>query len=185
MEAIMKKTVGFIVGSLRKASFNRSVANYMASIIPNDFEVKFIEIGEIPLYNEDLDNSAPDSWLKLRKDIKGVDAILFFTPEYNRSIPAALKNALDVASRPYGQNSWNGKPAGIISITPGSTGAFGANHHLRQILTVLNVYTMQQPEAYIGNIMASLDEDGKVVKEDTQRFLKGYMEAFIAWVNRF
>ncbi len=181
----MKKTFGFIIGSLRKKSFNRAVANYMASVVPADIDVKFIEIGDLPFYNEDLDAATPPAWQRLREEVKSVDALLFFTPEYNRTIPAALKNALDVGSRPYGQSAWGGKPGGIVSVSPGAIGGFGANHHLRQALTFLNVYTMQQPEAYIGNITASLDAEGKVVNEDTQNFLQSYIVAFVDWSKKF
>ena len=180
-----KKTIGVIVGSLRKESFNRSIANYVVSVIPAEYEVKFIDIKDIDMFNQDLEDNPPASWTRLREDVKSSDAYLFFTPEYNRSVPAVLKNSLDVASRPYGQNVWAKKPAGIVSVSMGGISAFGANHHLRQSLTFLDVYTLQQPEAYIGNAMELLDEKGILVNENTKNFLKSYVDAFIAWVEKF
>lgn len=180
-----KKTIGVIVGSLRKESFNRSIANYVVSVIPAEYEVKFIDINDIDMFNQDLEDNPPASWTRLREDVKSSDAYLFFTPEYNRSVPAVLKNVLDVASRPYGQNVWAKKPAGIVSVSMGGISAFGANHHLRQSLTFLDVYTLQQPEAYIGNAMELLDEKGILVNENTKDFLKSYVDAFIDWVEKF
>lgn len=180
-----KKTIGVIVGSLRKESFNRSIANYVVSVIPAEYEVKFIDIKDIDMFNQDLEDNPPASWTRLREDVKSSDAYLFFTPEYNRSVPAVLKNVLDVASRPYGQNVWAKKPAGIVSVSMGGISAFGANHHLRQSLTFLDVYTLQQPEAYIGNAMELLDEKGILVNENTKDFLKSYVDAFIDWVEKF
>ncbi|MGG7143173.1 NADPH-dependent FMN reductase [Clostridium nigeriense] len=180
-----KKTIGIIVGSLRKESFNRSIANYVASVIPTEYEVKFVDIKDVDMFNQDLEDNPPASWTRLREDVKSVDAYLFFTPEYNRSVPAVLKNVLDVASRPYGQNVWAKKPAGIVSVSMGGISAFGANHHLRQSLTFLDVYTLQQPEAYIGNVMELLDEKGALVNENTKNFLKSYVDAFVAWVEKF
>lgn len=180
-----KKTIGVIVGSLRKESFNRSIANYVTSVIPTEYEVKFIDISDIDMFNQDLEETPPASWTRLREDIKSSDAYLFFTPEYNRSVPAVLKNVLDVASRPYGQNVWATKPAGIVSVSMGGISAFGANHHLRQSLTFLDVYPLQQPEAYIGNVMELLDEKGVLVNENTKNFLKTYVDAFTAWIEKF
>ncbi|MDU5111852.1 MAG: NAD(P)H-dependent oxidoreductase [Clostridium sp.] len=180
-----KKSIGVIVGSLRKESFNRSIANYVASVIPAEYEVKFIDIKDIDMFNQDLEDNPPASWTRLREDVKSSDAYLFFTPEYNRSVPAVLKNVLDVASRPYGQNVWAKKPAGIVSVSMGGISAFGANHHLRQSLTFLDVYTLQQPEAYIGNVIELLDEKGVLVNENTKNFLKSYVDAFIAWIEKF
>jgi chromate reductase, NAD(P)H dehydrogenase (quinone) len=180
-----KKTIGVVVGSLRKESFNKSIANYIASLLPAEYEVKFIDISNVDMFNQDLEDNPPESWTHLREEVKSSDAYLFFTPEYNRSMPAVLKNVLDVASRPYGQNVWAHKPAGIVSVSMGGTGAFGANHHLRQTLTFLDVYPLQQPEAYIGNVMGLLDDKGNLVNEDTKNFLKAYADAFVAWVEKF
>ena len=179
------KKIGIIVGSLRKKSFNRSVGKYLASVAPESCTVSFPDIGNLELYNQDMDDSPTDAWVKFRNEIKELDAVLFITPEYNRSIPGVLKNAIDIGSRPYGQNVWSAKPGGVISVSPGAIGGFGANHHLRQVLSVLNVYTMNSPEAYVGNIMDALDESGRVVAEDTKAFLDKYMKSFVKWTDRF
>lgn len=179
------KKIGIIVGSLRKESFNRSVAKYLASVAPKSYPVSFPDIGNLELYNQDLDDTPTAAWVEFRDEIKKLDAFLFITPEYNRSIPGVLKNAIDVGSRPYGQSVWAGKPGGIVSVSPGAIGGFGASHHLRQVLSCLNVYTMQHPEAYVGNITEALDDSGQVVAENTQVFLTQYMDRFIQWIDRF
>ena len=180
-----KKNIGIVVGSLRKNSFNKAIANYVSSIIPSNYDVKFIDISNVEFFNEDLESNPPASWTRLREEVKASDSFLFFTPEYNRSFPAVLKNALDVASRPYGQSVWAGKPAGVISVSMGAIAGFGANHHLRQVLTFLDVYPLQQPEAYIGNVMSLLDEGGNLANEDTKKFLQFYVDAFLNWSNKF
>lgn len=177
-----KQTIGIFVGSLRKDSYSRAVANYFVSNAPKDVDFKVVEIGQLPMYNQDLDGAPPAEWVKFREQIKPLDGVLFVTPEHNRSFPAALKNALDVASRPYGASVWNGKPGGVVSVSPGALGGFGANHHLRQVLTFLNVPTLQQPEAYVGNIMASLDAHGVVANDNLKGFLKQYQDALVKWV---
>lgn len=183
---MITKNIGIVVGSLRKESFSRAIAKAAASLAPADLSLHFIEIGDLPLFNQDFDDegTTPEAWKRFREEVKGMDGYLFVTPEYNRSIPPVLKNALDVASRPYGSNGWAGKPGAIISVTPGGLGAFGANHHLRQVMTFLNVYMLQQPEAYISNAAALLDEKGGLADESTVSFLKKFMEAFGGWVNK-
>lgn len=180
-----KKVIGVFVGSLREGSFSKRIANFVSSLVPEEFEMRMIALGELPLFNEDLEGNGnePASWVKFREEVKQVDGFLFVTPEYNRSIPAALKNALDVGSRPYGKSVWDGKPGGIISVSPGGLSAFGANHHLRQSMVVLNVLLLQQPEAYIGNVASLLDEKGAVTDERTKEFLQQYVNAFVKWVN--
>lgn len=180
-----EKVIGIFVGSLRKGSYSRAVARYLALAAPGGVKTRFIEIGDLPLYNPDLDDEGnpPAQWVRLRKELEGIDGCLFVTPEYNRSIPAALKNALDVGSRPYGQNKWSGKAGGIVSVSPGSLGAFGANHQLRQPMVFLNVLMMQQPEAYLGNIASCLDDKGEMVSESTRKYLTQYMQPFAKWVN--
>ncbi|MCL2472107.1 MAG: NAD(P)H-dependent oxidoreductase [Treponema sp.] len=180
-----KKTIGIFVGSLRRDSFSRKVAHYLSGVLSGQFEVKFPDIANLALYNEDLDrdDSIPGNWMHLREEVKSLDAVLFVTPEYNRSVPAVLKNALDVASRPYKQNTWSGKPGAVVSVSPGNIGAFGANHHLRQIATCLNINMMQQPEAYIGSIVRSVDESG-VSDKSLQDLLGHFAGAFTDWVNR-
>ncbi|MDO5673747.1 MAG: NAD(P)H-dependent oxidoreductase [bacterium] len=180
------KKIAVLIGSLRKDSFNRKLAHFLVQSAPAPLQLEIVEIGDLPMYNEDLETAnAPASWTEIRKKIAACDGLLFLTPEYNRSVPAALKNVLDVGSRPWGQNVWNGKPAAVISLSLGALGGFGANHHLRQSLTCLNVPVLQQPEAYIGNAPSFFDDKGNFVKEDTKEFLTSFMQAFAAWVDKF
>ena len=173
-----------LVGSLRKASFNRMLAKALISLAPSSMKLETVDIGQLPFYNEDLEiDAAPAPWIEFRRQIKAADAVLFVTPEYNRSVPAALKNALDVGSRPYGGSVWDRKPGAIVSGSPGAVGAFGANHHLRQSLVFLNVPTMQQPEAYVGRVDKLFDEHGKLTSDGTRKFLQEFMQAFANWVE--
>ncbi len=176
--------VAVLVGSLRKDSYNLKLAKALTGLAPQNLNFEFVSIGDLPLYNPDLDDAErPDAWQRFRNQIRPVDAILFVTPEYNRSIPASLKNALDVGSRPMGESVWNGKPAAIASGSPGGIGGFGANHILRQSLVFLNVPAMQQPEAYIGGIAKLFDADGAIANADTKTFLGSFMTAFSAWIG--
>jgi chromate reductase, NAD(P)H dehydrogenase (quinone) len=173
-----------LVGSLRKASFNRMLANALISLAPSSLKLDIVEIGQLPLYNEDLDIAAPPaSWTAFRHRVKAVDAVLFVTPEYNRSVTAVLKNAMDVGSRPYGSSVWDRKPGAIVSSSPGAIGAFGANHHLRQSLVFLNVPIMQQPEAYMSHVDKLFDQDGGLVSDGTRKFLQQFMQAFANWIE--
>jgi chromate reductase, NAD(P)H dehydrogenase (quinone) len=149
--------VAVFVGSLRKASINRMVANALIALAPAELKLSTIEIGQLPLYNQDREENPPPQWIQLRERIKAATAVLFVTPEYNRSVPAALKNALDVGSRPYGMNAWSRKPGAVVSASPGAIGGFGANHPLRQSLVFLNVPAMPQPETYIGHLRLRKD----------------------------
>src|ERR1700730_9622696 len=172
-----------LVGSLRKASFNGMLANALISLAPSSMKLDIVEIGQLPFYNQDLEtNPPPAQWTAFRQRIKAADAVLFVTPEYNRSVPAVLKNALDVGSRPYGSSVWDRKPGAVVSSSPGAIAAFGANHHLRQSLVFLNVPTMQQPEAYLSHVDKLFDEHGKLVSEGTGKFLQQIMQAFANWV---
>lgn len=180
------RSVAVIVGSLRKESFNRKLAHALAALAPPSLKLQIVEIGELPLYNQDLEEhgaTPPASWQAFRQAVKAADAVLFVTPEYNRSVPAVLKNAIDVGSRPYGQSAWDGKPGAVISLSPGAIGGFGANHHLRQSLVFLNVPVLQR-EAYVGNAAKLFDEQGKLADESTKGFLEKYMQAFAAWVEK-
>jgi chromate reductase len=173
-----------LVGSLRKASFNGMLANTLISLAPSSMKLGIVEIGQLPLYNEDLDTAAPPApWIAFRQRVKVADAVLFVTAEYNRSVPAVLKNALDVGSRPYRSSVWDRKAGAIVSASPGAIGGFGANHHLRQSLVFLNVPAMQQPEAYISHVDKLFDEHGKLVSDGTEKFLQGFMQAFANWVE--
>ncbi|MES1045698.1 NAD(P)H-dependent oxidoreductase [Heyndrickxia oleronia] len=178
--------VGILVGSLRKESFSKKLAANVATLFPNGYETEFVEIGDLALYNQDFDdeNNAPPEYTTFRNKMKEIEAVLFVTPEYNRSIPAVLKNALDVGSRPYGASVWNNKPAAIISQSPGKLSGFGANHHLRQPLVFLNMPILQQPEAYIGNVADILDGDGKIKDEGTVKFLQSFVDAFVDLIKK-
>jgi chromate reductase, NAD(P)H dehydrogenase (quinone) len=181
----MDKTrdVVVIVGSLRKGSINRRVANALAELAPASLKLNTVEIGHLPLYNQDGDENPPAAWTAFRDRVKAADAVLFVTPEHNRSVPAALKNALDVGSRPYGKSAWSGKPGAVVSASPGAIGGFGANHHLRQSLVFLNVPAMPQPEAYIGGADKLFDTEGKLINDVTRKFLQGFMQAYAAWIT--
>lgn len=177
--------VAVIVGSLRKGSYSRSIALALKDIAAPRLDLEIIEIGDLPLYNQDLDEGTPPAaWQKFRDEVSKVDAVLFVTPEYNRSLPAVLKNAVDVGSRPYGHSVWNEKPAAIVSVSPGGMGAFGANHHLRQSLVFLNMPIMQQPEAYISKVADALDDEGKVKDQHVRDFLKTIADSFAKWIDR-
>jgi chromate reductase len=177
--------VGVLVGSLRKGAYSRRLAHALARIAPARLRLAIIEIGAMPLYNQDDEPAPPQPWQAFRSAIKAADALLFVTPEYNRSIPSALKNAIDVGSRPKGSSVWNAKPAAVISLSPGVLGAFGANHHLRQCLMCLNVAVMPAPEAYIGGADKLFTDDGDIAVGSTRDFLAQFMQAFDTWIDRF
>ncbi|HEY0136465.1 MAG TPA: NAD(P)H-dependent oxidoreductase [Nannocystis sp.] len=177
------RKVAVFVGSLRAGSFSRMAARALADVAPA-LELEIVEIGQLPFYNQDEDGATPPpAYTAFRAQVQAADAVLFVTPEYNRSVPAVLKNAIDVGSRPYGHSVWNGKPGAVMSITPGALGAFGANHHLRQSLVFLNVPTMQQPEAYIAGAATLFDASGALTNEGTRNFFKTFMESFAAWIE--
>jgi chromate reductase len=180
------KKVAVFVGSLRKDSINRKAALALKALAPASLQLDIVEIGQLPLYNPDLDEggNVPEAWTAFRQKVNGFDAVLFVTPEYNRSVPAALKNALDVGSRPYGKSVWSGKPGAVVSVSPGALGAFGANHHLRQSLVFLDVPCLQQPEAYIGGGATLFDAQGGVTTDTTRDFVKKFMESFARWIER-
>ena len=181
----MTVRVALIVGSLRKGSYSRAIGMELKALAEPGLEVEPVEIGDLPLYDPDLEtDNPPPAWERFREEVATTEAVLFVTPEYNRSIPGALKNALDVGSRPYGHSIWAKKPAAIVSVSPGALAAFGANHHLRQPLVFLGMPTMQQPEAYIGNVADLLDDDGKLKKDDTRKFLRDFMDAFADWIEK-
>jgi chromate reductase len=176
--------VAVLVGSLRKESLNRKLAKAMIALAPASLSLTIIEIADLPHYNEDTETHPPTEWIAFRDRIKKADAVMFVTPEYNRSVPGVLKNAIDVGSRPYGKSAWNAKPGAVISASPGAIGGFGANHHLRQSLVFLNVPAMQQPEAYVGNADKLFGVDGQLMNDSTRTFLSQFMQAFAAWIAR-
>ena len=177
-----KTPVSVVIGSLRKGSFSRKVAQALIAQAPASLECRIVEINDLPMYNEDLDDRPPEQWTRLREAISSSQAVLFVTPEYNRSIPGCLKNAVDVASRPSGKSVLNGRPAGVVSVTPYTLGGFGANHAIRQTFVYLNMPVMQQPEAYVSNAGKLFDEKGQLKSNETREFLKQFMAAFEVWI---
>jgi chromate reductase len=179
----MARDIAVFVGSLRRDSVNRKLAKALAELAGPGLVLEAVEIGQLPFYNQDTEEAgAPEAWVRFRERVKRADGVLFVTPEYNRSVPAVLKNAIDVGSRPYGQSAWDRKPGAVISASPGAIGGFGANHHLRQSLVFLNVPCLQQPEAYVGGADKLFDADGRVASEGTRTFLRQFMQAYESWV---
>ncbi len=178
----MMKKIGIIVGSQRNGSYTHSIAKEFLHLVPQGYEAKIFDISQLPIYNQDYDDVGPlpQSYIDFRNEVEGTDAFIFATPEHNRSYTALIKNAIDVASRPYGENKWGGKPGAVVSVSPGSLGGFGANHHLRQVLTFIDVQPVQQPEVYIGGVLSLLDEEGNLNKEDTRALLKALLDTLIA-----
>ena len=181
----MKKHIGIIVGSLRKGSYTKIIARNLMELIPPEYQASMIDIGELEVYNQDYDdlNQVPKSYTNFRNTMMGIDAVIFVTPEYNRSVPPALKNALDIGSRPYGSSVWTGKPAAIVSVSPGNYGGFGANNHLRQSLVFLDMPPVQQPEVYLGHVTELLTEDGKINNPRTVTLLQKLVDALIKLLN--
>jgi chromate reductase len=179
------RNVAVLVGSLRKASFNRRMAHALTKLAPESLKLSIVEIGGLAHYDEDLEgDDLPASWRIFRDAIRPADAVLFVTPEYNRSVPGALKNAIDVGSRPYGKSVWSKKPAAVVSVSPGAIGGFGANHHLRQSLVFLDMPVLQQPEAYVGGAAGLFSDDDSIANEGTAKFLTGFMSTFATWIER-
>ena len=179
------RNVAVIVGSLRKDSLNRKAALALADLAPEGVELSIVEIGDLPHYDEDVEAAgAPEAWTRFRDQVKASDAVLFVTPEYNRSVPGVLKNAIDVGSRPYGASVFAGKPAAVMSLSMGAVGGFGANHHLRQSLVFLDMPVLQQPEAYVGNATALFDEGGALASDDTRGFFQSFITAFAGLIER-
>jgi chromate reductase len=176
--------VAVLVGSLRKESISLKLAHALESLASDRLKLGVVEIGDLPLYNPDLEEKVPAAWAAFRRKVAEADAVVFVTPEYNRSVPSVLKNAIDVGSRPYGKSVYSGKPAAVVSVSPGALAAFGANHHLRQSLVFLDMPVLQQPEAYIGNAAALFDESGHLKNESTTAFLRNFMKSFESWIDR-
>ncbi|SHH91893.1 chromate reductase [Flavobacterium sp. CF108] len=182
----MSKVIGIIAGSLRKESFSKKIGKSLLAMAPEGFEFKTIRLDDLPLYNQDFDdnNKVPPAYISFRDEVKQLDGFIFITPEYNRSVPAVLKNALDVGSRPYGKSVWDGKPGAIFSNSPGAVGGFGANHHLRQSLVFLNIPVMQQPEVYLAKVNELFDESGTIKEGGTKDFIKEAVDSYIVWFNQ-
>lgn len=180
----MNYNVAVIVGSIRKDSITRKLALAMAQMAPAGLKLRIVEIADLPMFNQDLEQNPGAEAVRLKKEIREADAVLFATPEYNRSVPGVLKNAIDVGSRPYGDSAWDGKPAAVISVSPGALRAFGANHHLRQSLVFLNMPTMGAPEAYVSNIKTLMDDAGQITKPETREFLGTFLKSFNEWIGQ-
>jgi chromate reductase, NAD(P)H dehydrogenase (quinone) len=178
------RDVAVLVGSLRRESITRKVAQAIMGLAPASLTLEIVEIRDLPLYNEDFEANIPAAWSQFRARISRADAVLFMTPEYNRSIPSPLKNAIDVGSRPYGKSSWAGKPAAVVSVSPGAMGGFGANHHIRQSLVFLDMPTLQQPEVYLAHADKLLDATGRITSDSTRAFLTSFLQTFDAWIER-
>jgi chromate reductase, NAD(P)H dehydrogenase (quinone) len=175
--------IAVVVGSLRKDSFNQKLAGALEKLFPADFSLSYLRIDDLPLYNQDDDASPSDEVKRLKSEIMAAQGLLFVSPEYNRSVPGVLKNAIDHASRPYGQSVWNGKPAGVIGASVGPVGTALAQQHLRNILAYLNVPTLGQPEGFIHHKDGLYDAAGKL-SEGSQKFLQGWVDAYVAWVKK-
>jgi chromate reductase len=167
-----------IVGSLRRASLTRRFVRAITQLAPPTLHIDIVEIGALQLYNEDIESAPTAEWQAFRERVEQADGVLFATPEYNRSVPGVLKNAIDVGSRPYGKSVWAGKPAAIVSVSPGTLGGFGANHHLRQSLVFLDMPTLQQPEAYVGGVATLLDDSDAIANESTRSYFSNFLCAF-------
>lgn len=181
----MSKTkVAVFVGSLRKDSFNRKLARAVEKLAPDDFEFFHVRIDDLPLYNQDFDEDYPAEAKRLKKDVESADAVLFVTPEYNRAIPGVLKNAIDIGSRPWGTNSFAGKPAGVLGISIGAIGTALAQQHLRNTMAYLDMPTLGQPEVFMQMKDGLLDDDGNIGNDDTRKFLQGFVDKYVAWVKK-
>ena len=180
----MAHNVAIIVGSLRKDSFNRKVAQALISLAPPSLKMEIVEIGDLPFFNQDLEANPPADWLVFREKLQKSDGVLFVTPEYNRAIPGVLKNAIDVASRPYGKSSFMGKPTGIISNSPGPLGGVNAAKSLQNILPGITGPIMGQPETYLTMVGDAFNEKGELIKEPLQKVLEQYLAAFAAFVEK-
>ncbi len=176
-------SIVFVVGSLRTGSYNRKLAKALGKLLPMEYSPEFADIGDLPLYNQDQDDSVPETVQRFKKQISSASGVIFVTPEYNRSIPGVLKNALDQGSRPYGTSVWANKPAGIVGTSTGAIGTALAQQHLRTILAFLNMPTLNQPEAYIQFKEGLIDDDGVINNDSTKAYLQGWINAYIAWVK--
>jgi chromate reductase len=177
------RTVAVLVGSLRKDSYNRKLGQALARLAAPALDFTFIEIGDLPLYNQDLDGAYPPAATRLKEQVRAADAVLFLTPEYNRAIPGVLKNAIDWGSRPYGKSAWAGKPAAIAGASVGAVGTAVAQQQLRAVLGYLDMPTLGQPEVFIHFRDGLIDDQGSITNEGTQKFLQGFVTKFTAWIE--
>jgi len=177
-------TIAVLVGSLRRESNNRKLAKALAKLGQAKFKFSFVELADVPIYNEDLWQNPPAAVLRMKKDIETADAVLFVTPEYNRSIPPVVKNAIDWGTRPWGKNSWAGKPASIVGTSPGAVGTAVAQTHLRSIALTIDTILMGQPEVYLANKPGLIDDNDDISDDTTREFLQGYLDRFAAWIDQ-
>jgi len=180
----MTLKIGLIIGSLRQASYSRRVAQALRELAPAGFSLDELAYGDLPLYNGDLEAETPPPWLRFRAEVLASDALLFVVPEYNRSIPGGVKNALDVASKPTGKNCWAGKPALVISQSTGPLGGLAGSYALKQALAAVNCATMPHPEVYLGRVATLFEGEGPLVP-DTRDFLQGVLASYETWITRF
>ena len=173
-----------LIGSLRRESLTRRLVHALSSIAPAALRIEILEIRDLSFYNQDDESAPPASWVGFRERIRRADAVLFATPEYNRSVPGVLQNAIDIGSRPYGQSAFAGKPAAVASLSQGAMGGFGANHHLRQSLVALDMPTLQQPAAYFGNAATMFDTSGGFADKAVQEFCGKFLQSFAVWITR-
>ena len=179
-----RHNIAVLVGSLRRESYNRQLANVLATLFAPDFSLQQLEIGDLPLYNQDQDSDQPAPTRRLKSEIAAADGVIFVTPEYNRSVPGVLKNAIDHASRPYGESAWKGKPAGVLGVSVGAPGTSMAQQHLRNMLAYLDMPTLGQPEIFL-QVREGMFANGTIAKADTRAFLQSWVDAYSAWVNMF
>ncbi|HKT94654.1 MAG TPA: NAD(P)H-dependent oxidoreductase [Paraburkholderia sp.] len=180
----MAYKIAVVVGSLRKDSFNRQLAHAVTSLAPADFTFEYLDIGVLPLYSQEYDADYPEVARRFKQQVEAADGLLFVTPEYNRSIPGGLKNALDWGSRPWGTNSWRGKPGAVLGTSPGATGTALSQQHLRNVLAYLDVVLLGQPEMFIKHDTNRINEKGEIVNEDTRKFLQSFVDTYVAWIKR-
>lgn len=179
-----KRKVAVFVGSLRKESFNRQLAQALERLGEDRLQFQYVEIGNLPLYNQDFDGEYPAAGTALKEQVRAADAVLFVTPEYNRSVPGVLKNAIDLGSRPYGDSAFAGLPAAVIGTSPGALGTALAQQHLRNVLSYLDMAVLPQPEAFIQFSEGLVEADGRVTRPETREFLEDFLDRFVAWIDR-
>lgn len=182
----MSKKVGIFIGSLRKKANSKKVANALVKMFPDGYEPVIANLDNLDMFNQDFDEEdrVPPSWKEFRNFVGGIDAALFITPEYNRSMTPVLKNALDIASRPYGENKWDGKPAAVVSSSIGQFGGYGANWHIKQPISFLNMPVLPQPEVYLANVHTLFDnKTGELINESTEKFLQSFVDSFVKWID--
>lgn len=182
-EDVVKRKVAVIIGSLRRGAYSRMMANALISLAPESLSIGIVEIGDLTFFNQDIEDNPPASWIEFRDKIRPVDAVLFVTPEYNRSVPAPIKNAVDIGSRPPKASVWDGKVGTVVSTSPGPLGGVSSNHVLRQSLVNVNLLAMPQPNVSVGNVHKLFDESGTLVDEGTKKYLTSFMATFADWID--